>query len=155
MSDEMSTPEPGTAFDDNPRDSEEPADHLVGRFDYLNASGRPKAAMVRALIDQWLADHPATHRSDLIHRLRSRHDTSQRSATFELMLHALLRRQGFTIFEVEPELPNGKAPEFLGRGARRRALLPRGYARLGHGGCARVYTRDLFLHGFRHTRSRR
>lgn len=107
------TPGRITAFDDIPRDGEEPADHLIGRFDYLNASGRPEAAKVRALIDQWLADYPATHRSDLVHRLRSRDDTSHLSATFELMLHALLRRQGFTIVEVEPQLPNGKAPDFL------------------------------------------
>jgi len=36
--------EPITAFDDIPREGQEPASHLIGQFDYLNASGRPEAA---------------------------------------------------------------------------------------------------------------
>ena len=102
-----------TAFDDIPRDGEEPASHLIGRFDYLNASGRPEATAVRGLIDAWLGDYPAANRPEMIRRLRSRDDVLHRSALFELMLHALLRRQGFTIIEIEPELPNGRAPDFL------------------------------------------
>lgn len=113
MHDDTNFDERISAFDDIPRDGEEPADHLVGQFDYLNASGRPEAARVRDLVDTWLADYPAAHRSDLIGRLRSRDDVSHRSAMFELMLDALLRRQSFTIVEVEPRLPNGKAPDFL------------------------------------------
>lgn len=102
-----------TAFDEIPREGQDPASHLIGQFDYLNASGRPEAASVRQLIDAWLVDYPAAHRPDLIRRLRSRDDMSHRSAVFELMLHALLLRQGFTIVEIEPQLPNGKAPDFL------------------------------------------
>jgi hypothetical protein len=102
-----------TAFDDIPREGQYPASHLIGQFDYLNASGRPEAAAVRGLIDAWIVDYPAAHRPDLIRRLRSRDDVSHRSALFELMLHALLLRQGFTIVEIEPQLPNGKAPDFL------------------------------------------
>lgn len=102
-----------TAFDDIPREGEDPASHLIGQFDYLNASGRREAAAVRGLIDAWIVNYPAAHRPDLIRRLRSRDDVSHRSALFELMLHALLLRQGFTIVEIEPQLPNGKAPDFL------------------------------------------
>lgn len=102
-----------TAFDNIERGGQDPASHLIGQFDYLNASGRPEAAAVRALIDGWLADYPAAERPEMIRRLRSRDDMLHRSALFELMLHALLRRQGFTIVEIEPQLPNGKAPDFL------------------------------------------
>ncbi len=105
--------EPITAFDDVIREGQEPANQLIGQFDYLNSSGRPEAAAVRRLVDAWLVGYPAFHRPDLIHRLRSRDDVSHRSALFELMLHALLLRQGFTIVEIEPQLPNGKAPDFL------------------------------------------
>ena len=106
-------PEAITAFDSIERDVQEPASHLIGQFDYLNASGRAEAAAVRALIDEWLADYSAAERPEMIRRLRSRHDVLHRSALFELMLHALLRRQGFTIVEIESQLPNGKAPDFL------------------------------------------
>ena len=105
--------EPITAFDAIPRVGQEPASHLIGQFDYLNASGRPEAALVRELVDAWLAGYPDAHRPDLIRRLRSRDDVSHRSALFELMLHALLLQQDFTIVEIEPQLPNGKAPDFL------------------------------------------
>lgn len=105
--------EPITAFDDIRREGREPASHLIGQFDYLNASSRPEAVAVRGLVDAWLADYPDAQRPDLIRRLRSRADISHRSAIFELVLHALLLRQGFTIAEIEPQLPNGRAPDFL------------------------------------------
>ena len=108
-----SEPEVITAFDNIERDGQEPASHLIGQFDYLNASGRPEAAAVRRLVDGWLANYPATKRPEMTQRLRSRDDVLHRSALFELMLHALLLRQGFTIVEIEPQLPNGKAPDFL------------------------------------------
>lgn len=104
---------PITAFDDIPRDGQEPASHLIGQFDYLNASGRSEAAAVRELVDAWLAVYPAANRPEMIRRLRSCDDVLHRSAMFELMLHALLLRRGFTVVAIEPELPNGKAPDFL------------------------------------------
>jgi hypothetical protein len=102
-----------TAFDDLAREEREPANHLIGHFDYLNASGRPEAAAVRALIDGWLADYPETHRPEMIRRLRSRNDVLHSSSLFELVLHAMLLRQGFVVIEIEPELPNGRSPDFL------------------------------------------
>lgn len=110
---DQADPQPITAFDEIPREGQEPASHLIGQFDYLNASGRPEAAAVRELVDAWLSDYPAAHRPDLIRRLRSRDDVSHRSALFELLLHALLLQQGFTIVDIEPQLANGKAPDFL------------------------------------------
>lgn len=58
MSTDPTPPAPVTDFDDIARDGQEPASHLIGAFDYLNASGRPEAAAVRTLIDQWLAEYP-------------------------------------------------------------------------------------------------
>jgi len=113
MSTDPTPPAPVTAFDDSARDGQGPASQLIGAFDYLNASGRPEAAAVRALVDQWLAEYPAPNRPALIRRLRSRDDVLHRSAFFELLLHALLIRQGFTIAEIEPQLANGRAPDFL------------------------------------------
>ncbi|MCT4369068.1 hypothetical protein CLG85_001420 [Yangia mangrovi] len=113
MTNEENSVHPVTAFDHLVREGQEPASHLIGKFDYLNTSGRPEADAVRALVDQWLADYPASHRPEMIRRLRSRNDILHSSSLFELMLHALLLRQGFTVVEIEPALPNGRSPDFL------------------------------------------
>ena len=102
-----------SVFDVMPRAGVEPASHLVGRFDYLNASARGEAQHVRNLLDAWFADYPEANQDEMRRRLRSRDDTLHRSAHFELFLHALLRQQGFTIVAVEPALPNGRQPDFL------------------------------------------
>lgn len=161
MSDGEVQDEPITAFDDVAREGREPASHLIGHFDYLNASGRPEAAAVRALVDRWLADYPATHQPEIIRRLRSRDDVLHRSSLFELMLHALLLQQGFTIIEIEPVLPNGKAPDFLveapdGKRFYLEATLASGMDNVAAGGDRRmrealqaideVRSPDFFLH---------
>jgi len=102
-----------SAFDDIAREDEGPASHLVGRFDYLNNSGRPAATRVRAMVDEFLNRYPEAHQPEMIRRLRSRDDILHLSASFELILHELVTRQGFTTVEVEPELPNGSRPDFL------------------------------------------
>lgn len=113
MSAEQTGLEAITAFDNIEREGQEPASHLVSQFDYLNSSGRAEAAAVRDLIDAWLADYPEPNRAEMIRRLRSRENILHRSAFFELLVHALLLRQGFTIVEIEPQLANGRAPDFL------------------------------------------
>lgn len=153
--------DPITAFDDVARDEREPAGHLIGQFDYLNASGRSEAAAVRSLLDRWLTDYPASHRPEIIRRLRSRDDVLHRSYLFELMLHALLLQQRFKIIEIEPVLPNGKAPDFLvedpnGKRFYLEATLASGVDNVAAGGDRRmrealqaideVQSPDFFLH---------
>lgn len=103
------------AFDDVVRDCQEPANHLIGEFDFLNSSGRREAAAVRSMIEHWLTDYPEQKRQSLVTRLRSRDNSLHRSAFFELLLHALLLRKGFEVIEIEPKMPNGRAPDFLVR----------------------------------------
>jgi len=102
-----------SVFDDIERTDMEPAGHLVSRFDYLNASARPEAQRVRDTVDAFFAKYPATHADEMRNRLRSRDETLHQSALFELALHELLLRQGFTVVEVEPTLANGRSPDFL------------------------------------------
>lgn len=90
-----------------------PANHLISRFDYLNESGRQAAQQVRDQVERMFARYPAEHADEMRRRLRSRDDTLHQSAFFELTLHELLIRKGFTIEEVEPVLANGRAPDFL------------------------------------------
>src|SRR4051794_6823694 len=102
-----------SAFDDIQRQGDEPASHLIGRFYYLNSSGREEAALVREKVDEFLNNYPAEHQATMIRGLRSRDDIRHRSSFFELALHELLLRQGHRVVEVEPELPGGRRPDFL------------------------------------------
>ena len=102
-----------TVFDNIERVEVLPANHLIAKFDYLNESGREAAQQVRDEVERMFARYPATHSDEMRRRLRSRDDTLHQSAFFELTLHELLIRQGFTIEEVEPVLANGRAPDFL------------------------------------------
>lgn len=90
-----------------------PANHVISRSDYLNESGRQAAQDVRDVVEDMFQRYPAAHADEMRRRLRSRDDTLHQSAFFELALHDLLLRQGFTIEEVEPVLANGRAPDFL------------------------------------------
>lgn len=102
-----------SAFDDMERTDIEPAGHLIARGDYLNVSARPEAQKVRDLVDQLLDAYPADKRDEMARRIRSRDDRLHRSATFELLLHGLMLARGFTVIAVEPDLPGGRAPDFL------------------------------------------
>ncbi|PDT49572.1 MULTISPECIES: hypothetical protein [Sinorhizobium] len=44
--------EPVTAFGELAREGRQSSGHLIGHFDYLDASGRPEAAAMRALVDR-------------------------------------------------------------------------------------------------------
>jgi hypothetical protein len=100
-------------FDDIERVDIEPAGHLVGGFEYLNASGREEAARVREVLEGMIARYPEGNRGEIIRRIRSRDERLHRSAVFELILHDLLLRRDFQILEIEPEVANGRAPDFL------------------------------------------
>lgn len=102
-----------TIFDAGERTADGPASHLVGRFDYLNSSARTEAARVRELLERFLLHYPAALRDALAGRIRSRDERSHTSAVFELVLHELLLVQGFQVVAVEPEMGNGRAPDFL------------------------------------------
>ena len=102
-----------TIFDCQDRCDLEPARNLVGKFDYLNTSARPAAERVRTLVDRWVTEYPREHRTKPVNRIRSRDDTRHLSAVFELSLHALLKKRGFSIVDIEPTMPNGTQPDFL------------------------------------------
>ncbi|GGF46408.1 hypothetical protein GCM10011611_61090 [Aliidongia dinghuensis] len=101
-------------FDDIPRpDTNVPEQHEAA-FAYLNRSGRPEAARVRQLAEDWLTHYPADHRDALIARLRSTIDDQHRAAFFELFIHELLLAREHRILAIEPKLPHTpKSPDFL------------------------------------------
>ncbi|MDI9239454.1 hypothetical protein QLQ15_11120 [Lysobacter sp. LF1] len=83
-------------------------------FGFMNRSARPEIAAVRCLLEQLAGEYPASEQSDLVSRFRSGDDAAYKSAEFELILHATLRRRGYEL-EPHPTLPNGSSarPDFL------------------------------------------
>jgi hypothetical protein len=101
-------------FDDIPRPDIDWSDQHEAAFAYLNRSGRPEAARVRQLVEDWLARYPADGRDAQVARLRSTIDDQHRAAFFELFVHELLLTRGHRIMEIEPKLPHTpKSPDFL------------------------------------------
>ncbi|MDQ0086545.1 hypothetical protein J2W35_006928 [Variovorax boronicumulans] len=66
------------------------------------------------MLDEWLTRYPTESRVPLIARLRSTDEVGHNSAFFELFLHELLLRRGFTILAIEPPVPEvDTRPDYL------------------------------------------
>lgn len=99
---------PSQQFDARPRRNAE------GNYAFLARSSRPEIHRVRELLANLLAEYPAADQTELVSRIRSGSDVQFRSATFEILLHAILHRLGYGL-EPHPKLPNGSAarPDFI------------------------------------------
>lgn len=105
-------------FDVVDRPLDHGADEGEAAYRYLNRSGRPEVAAVRAKFVDFLARYPEESRDNLITRFRSDDDVSHYSAVFELLLHEALLCVGATIEAIEPKLAHtDRSPDFLVRSA--------------------------------------
>jgi hypothetical protein len=96
-------------FPDVPRHFMGPSTWSESEFGYYARSGRPYAARVRALIEEWFTAYPRAHQEEL----RAGFESNFNSAFFELTICALLQRLGCTV-DVHPQLANtGSLPDFL------------------------------------------
>ncbi|AMP03757.1 hypothetical protein [Collimonas pratensis] len=102
-----------TIFDDIERTLEGGTQYGWADFEYLNLSNRPEAARVREFLCNCLEHYPVEHRNELIKRMRAS-DIQFASATFELILHEMFVRLGWSV-TVHPEIldGNGRLPDFL------------------------------------------
>jgi hypothetical protein len=82
-------------------------------FAFHNRSSWPDCEAIRQLLESLFSEYPEDERAELRARIVSGDDQHFRSATFELVLHAYLRKAGFHV-EVHPALPNGLSarPDF-------------------------------------------
>jgi len=100
-----------------------PAKHGEPHYDYLCRTGRLPFLRVREVMESWLAQFPSHHQEELTLRLRSRDNHHFEAAFFELYLHELFRRLGYSM-EVHPRAGDrNKRPDFLATENRRGALL--------------------------------
>src|SRR6266567_5571848 len=82
-------------------------------FSYLNSSARPPVTAARRVLEQWLAAYPESGKDDLRARFRSTIDSQHKSAFWELYLHELFSRLGFTL-EPHPDIEgSSNHPDFL------------------------------------------
>jgi hypothetical protein len=101
-------------FDEKHRVFQGPKSYTESDWEYLDRSARIEIQRVRAFLEHWTAQYPAQHRDELVSRLKRNEDASFRSATFEIILFAILRSIGCSI-TVHPDLDNqaGTHPDFL------------------------------------------
>jgi hypothetical protein len=104
-------------FDDIDRSKDDAAAYSEPHFTYLNRTARRDFAQVRALVDEWFSRYPVAHQKGLLPRLRSRRDGVFSGAFFELYIHEVLLRLGYSI-EVHPPNPSGARthPDFFAYG---------------------------------------
>jgi hypothetical protein len=88
-------------FDGFERSNVRPRRHSESRFNFLNESARPQAAMVRSRLERWFTDYPSDGCNDLRQRFRSPCDWQHHGAFFELFCHELLRGFGYSL-QVHP-----------------------------------------------------
>ncbi len=101
-------------FEEKDRKYQGPKTYIENDFDYLDRSARKEAARVREFLNEWLECFPEDEARELISRIRSGDKKAFDSATFEIVLYALVRGLGGQL-EVHPKLENGseKRPDFL------------------------------------------
>lgn len=82
-------------------------------FHFLDRAAGPVWDNIRALWDGWFGDLPEFARRDVGSRMRSGDDAQFQGAAWELYVHELFRRSGYSV-EVHPGHPGGRTrPDFL------------------------------------------
>jgi hypothetical protein len=102
-----------TLFSDMQRSDAGPALYAEPHYEYLDRSARLEIARVRSLLEEWFSHYPVEHRAEFLGRFQNGNDIHFIASSFELYLHELFLRSGFTL-EVHPQIPSGKktAPDF-------------------------------------------
>ncbi len=106
-------------FDQFVRTDHRRAYRLETDFDFMNRSAWPACESIRAALERWFANYPASQKGDLRARFR-KGDHNHAAAYFELYLHQIMSRLGLSP-EVHPDPEIGKGrPDFAIAGAQGR-----------------------------------
>jgi hypothetical protein len=100
-------------FEEKDRTLIGPRSYVEGDWEYLDRSARVEAQRVRMFLTEWVTKYPAEHRNEIITRITNGDQHNFQSATFELVLFAMLCSLGCTV-TVHPDLPDSSThPDFL------------------------------------------
>lgn len=92
-------------FNEMNRDFTGPKLYAESIFDYLNRSARLEYKRIRNLLEQWFEGFSSEVQDELRARIRSKDDRQHLGAFFELYLHELLSKSGFSV-EIHPTISN-------------------------------------------------
>ena len=96
-------------FEDKPRTDNKPAKYLDNIFDFYDRSNQPQFVPIRQTLNLWFERYPQEEKKELFARFKK----SFSSAFYELFLHELFTKQGFSLLP-HPEVPGtSKRPDFL------------------------------------------
>jgi hypothetical protein len=103
-------------FGNKERTYQGPKTYVESDYEYLDRSARKESDNVRAFLNSWISQFPENEAGELASRIKSRDHKGFDSATFEIILFAIVSSLGGQL-EVHPELENGstKRPDFLVR----------------------------------------
>ena len=104
MSRSYENEEPMTLFDDIERRGLADASPSISSFQGLDQDDGPGATRKRDRFESWFKKFPPAGQKDLRVRFRSDDDHVHEGAFFELFLHELLNRLGFSV-SVHPKIP--------------------------------------------------
>lgn len=99
-------------FENKQRTDNSYANHLYNKYDFYDSRSLPFAIQIRQILNQWFEKYPENEKRDLKKRFKKEFH----SAFFELFIHELFLKQGFTL-ETHPNVPwTSKKPDFLVKG---------------------------------------
>lgn len=100
-------------FDENaPSIGNRPKQHLESTFEYYNSSARRDIREIKATLEAWFQRVPEGARNDLRRRFRSPEDSQHRAALFELLVHELFTKIGYSLI-FHPDVQGATHPDFL------------------------------------------
>ncbi|MCL5247576.1 hypothetical protein M4I21_17270 [Cellulophaga sp. 20_2_10] len=99
-------------FEDKIRTDKKPAKHNDNTFDFFDRSDSEKGKVIREVLNAWFDNYPQDEKPEFKKRFRKEFSSS----LYELFIHELFTKQGFTL-ESHPILKNSSnRPDFLARG---------------------------------------
>lgn len=87
------------------RDYTGPALYTESMFDFFNRSARSECKRIRKLLEQWFEDFPSEIQDKLWAHFQTKDDRQHLAAFFELYLHELLSKSGFSV-KIHPIVSN-------------------------------------------------
>jgi hypothetical protein len=99
-------------FENKIRTDKKPAKHNDNTFDFFDRSDSEKSKVIREVLNAWFDNYPQDEKPEFKKRFRKEFSSS----LYELFIHELFTKQGFTL-ESHPILKNSsKRPDFLAKG---------------------------------------
>lgn len=99
-------------FENKTRTDKKPASHNDNTFDFFDRSDSVKGEVIREVLNRWFENYPMDEKAEFKKRFRKEFSSS----LYELFIHELFSKQGFTL-ESHPKLENSsKRPDFLAKG---------------------------------------